>query len=111
MLLSTSGNFTLPNNQSGTDEHILLWHVPAQEFTAVNEDPTFYLGNGDLWGLATGSNSVSYFMMQKAFTSQGYRFAAGDVMEHSEVMGTPRLLWDASEHGFPRVDAIEVILP
>lgn len=114
MMFSTSGNFSLPGNISGAADGYAYWNLLNLQITGPFESSQLGVDGGadnnDLWGLAL-SEDKAYVAMEAAFTAGGYDFAAGDIMESDYQPYSIHLLWDAGDHGFPKVDAIEVILP
>lgn len=126
--LSTAGAFAVPgfNNTvfKGADEDYLMWSPAVSAFVWRQDGNDLGIPSGnDLFNLALaspdGGRAISLtvyllFSVQQAATIQGLSAGAYDVLLDQyapyNATGDYLLLWDASASGFPKIDALDVVL-
>lgn len=118
-MMSTAGKFNVDGATGGTvkgqDEDLLLLTLFGQGprgMSLLYDGSADGLGAEDVTSIAYTIQDSLFLTTENAFSAGGVRGAGGDIWEIPNFSTTNHefhLFWDASEHGFPKVDAIEVI--
>lgn len=114
ILFSTAGNFSVPNpggtEYAGQDEDLIMWSMSQGQITSALDGVNLFLvpGSADVYNLSFAPGGGMYYAVQKPAIVASMPTGGFDILLKVGV-STYSLFWDASDNGFPKIDAMAVV--